>query len=116
MRRLRLVELGAERWRHCSVTAIVSSSDCNAEVKAVSKKQQVDTSSPEFKARAEERRRTWSITRHASLDAMKDAEYRGWATLPDPVKFATICEVSATAFALKGIHVPRLPRPHRAPE
>jgi len=76
----------------------------------------IDTSSPEFKARAEQRRRTWIITRHASLDAMKDAEYRCWATLSDPVKFATISEVSAAAFGLKGIHVQRLPRPHRAPE
>ncbi len=80
------------------------------------KKQFIDTSSPEFLARAEERRRTWSVTRYASLDAMKAAEYRSWATLPDPIKFATISEVSATAYAVKGIHVQRLPRPHRAPE
>ncbi|HRD74855.1 MAG TPA: hypothetical protein PK264_02785 [Hyphomicrobiaceae bacterium] len=77
---------------------------------------QVDTSSPEFRARAAERRRTWTMTRYASLDAMKDAEYRSWATLPDAVKFSTISEVSATAFAMKGIHVQRLPRPHRTPE
>ena len=82
----------------------------------MSKKQTADTSSPEFKARAEQRRRTWSITRYASLNAMKDAEYRDWATLPDPVKFNTISEVSATAFALKGIHVRRLSRPHRTPK
>ena len=80
------------------------------------KKLPIDTSSPEFRARAEERRRTWSITRYASLDAMKEDEYRSWATLPDSVKFATISEVSATAFALKGIHVQRLSRPHRPPE
>lgn len=82
----------------------------------MAKTHRIDTSSSAFKARAEERRRTWSMTRHASLDAMKDAEYRSWATLPDPMKFATISEVSAAAFALKGIHVQRLPRPHRPPE
>jgi hypothetical protein len=76
----------------------------------------IDTDSPEFRARAATRRRTWSITRHAGLDAMKAAEYRSWASLPDPVKFATISDVSAAAFAMKGIHVQRLPRPHRTPE
>jgi hypothetical protein len=76
----------------------------------------VDTDSPEFRARAVERRRTWTMTRYASLDAMKDAEYRSWAILPDAVKFSTISEVSAAAFAMKGIHVRRLPRPHRTPE
>lgn len=80
------------------------------------KPQTIDTSSPEFLARAEARRRTWSITRYSSLDAMKSAEYRSWATLADPVKFVTISEVSSTAFALKGIYVQRLHRPHRAPE
>jgi hypothetical protein len=80
------------------------------------KKPAIDTTSPEFRARAEERRRTWSITRYASLDAMKTAEYRSWATLSDAVKFATISEVSAAAFTLKGIHVQRLHRPHRTPE
>jgi hypothetical protein len=80
------------------------------------KKQLIDTSSPEFLARAEERRRTWSIKVHTNFDDIKADEYRNWATLPDPVKFATISEVSATAFALKGIHVQRLPRPHRAPQ
>ena len=79
-------------------------------------KKPIDTTSPEFRARAEQRRRTWSITRYSSLDAMKTAEYRSWNSLPDPVKFATISEVSATAFALKGIHVQRLRRPHRAPQ
>jgi hypothetical protein len=82
----------------------------------MSKMQPIDTSSPEFLARAEERRRNWSVTRYASLDAMKAAEYRSWANLPDHIKFAAISDVSATAFALKGIHVQRLPRPHRTPE
>ena len=80
------------------------------------KKPLIDTDSPEFRARAEERRRRWTITAHTNFDDIKAAEYRSWATLPDPVKFATISEVSATAFALKGIHVQRLPRPHRTPE
>jgi hypothetical protein len=47
---------------------------------------------------------------------MKADEYRSWAALPDPVKFAAISEVSANAFAMKGIHVQRLPRPHRTAE
>jgi hypothetical protein len=82
----------------------------------MSKMQTIDTSSPEFLARAEERRRTWSVTRYASLDAMKAAEYRSWASVPDPIKFSAISKISAAAFALKGIHVQRLPRPHRASE
>ena len=80
------------------------------------KKQPIDTSDAELEARAAHRRATWSITRHTSLDAMKDAEYRSWASLPDSAKFAAISEVSAAVFALKGIHVQRLPRPHRTPQ
>lgn len=76
----------------------------------------IDTTSPEFVARAAERRRTWSMTRYSSLDAMKAAEYRSWAQLSDTAKFAAISEVSAAAFALKGTHVQRLHRPHRTPE
>jgi hypothetical protein len=60
----------------------------------MTKKQPVDTSSPEFLARAEERRRTWSVTVHTTFDDIKAAEYRSWATLPDPVKFATISQVT----------------------
>jgi hypothetical protein len=73
----------------------------------------IDTSSPEFRARAEMRRRTWTMTRHTSFDVIKEAEYRDWSTLSDAVKFATISELSAAAFALKGIHVQRLYRPHK---
>jgi hypothetical protein len=75
-----------------------------------------DTSSPEFLARAAERRRTWTMTRYASLDDMKTAEYRFWATQPVHVKVATISEMTTEAYAMKGIHVRRLQRPHRAPE
>ena len=74
------------------------------------------TDTEEFRARAAERRRSSTMTRYGSLDAMKDAEYRSWATLPDHVKYTTISEVSAAAYAMKGIHVQRLHRPHRAPE
>jgi hypothetical protein len=74
------------------------------------------TDTAEFRARAAERRRAWTMTRYGSHDAMKDAEYRAWAQLSDQAKFAAISEVSATAFALKGIHVQGLPRPHRASE
>lgn len=74
------------------------------------------TESDEFQARAAERRRTWSMERLASLDAMKEAEYLAWAALSDRDKFAAISELSAAAFAMKGVHVQRLPRPDRAPE
>ena len=74
------------------------------------------TETEEFRARAAERRRTWGMTRYAILADMKAAEYRAWAHLPDQQKFAAISEVSAAAFAFKGIHVQRLHRPHRAPE
>jgi hypothetical protein len=50
---------------------------------------------------------------HTSFDAIKEAEYHDWATLPDHMKFATISELSAAAFAFKAIHVQRRYRPHK---
>jgi len=35
----------------------------------------IDTTSPEFLARAERRRRTWSMTAHCRIDDMKASEY-----------------------------------------
>jgi hypothetical protein len=74
------------------------------------------TEIPEFRARAAVRRSTWQITGHDSLEAMKDAEYRFWAMEPAHVKLAAISELTTHAYALKGIHVRRLQRPHLAPE
>jgi hypothetical protein len=74
------------------------------------------TDTDDFKARAAKRRRTWTMTRHPSLDSMKDEEYRAWAKLSDQAKFEAISKVSEAAFALKGLHVRRLRRPHRASE
>ncbi len=75
----------------------------------------MDTSSPEFLARAERRRATWSITRCHDLDAMKAAEYAYWATQPTHAIMATVSAMTAEAYAMKGIHVSRLQRPDRAP-
>lgn len=75
-----------------------------------------DTDSPEFKARAEHRRRTWEIRRYSSFDDFKRNEYRYWATQPTHVKVNTVSEMSTEAYAMKGIHVRRIQRPHRAPE
>ena len=75
-----------------------------------------DTTSPAFKARAEQRRRTWEVRRYASFDDFKVNEYRYWATQPIHVKVKTISEMTAEAYAMKGIHVRRIQRTHRAPE
>ena len=74
------------------------------------------TETAEFKARAAERRKTWRVTRYTNFDDIKRDEYREWATMSDAAKFAAISEITTAAFALKGIHVRRLPRPHRTPE
>lgn len=75
----------------------------------------IDTSSAEFRARAELRRATWTITRYRDLDEMKAAEYAFWARQPTHVVMAAVSELSAEAYAMKGLHVSRLQRPHRAP-
>jgi hypothetical protein len=76
----------------------------------------VDISSAEFRARAERRRATWTITRYRSLDEMKAAEYAFWARQPTHVVMAAVCELSAECYAMKGIHVSRLQRAHRTPQ
>jgi hypothetical protein len=75
----------------------------------------VDISSAEFRARAERRRATWTITRYRSLDEMKAAEYVFWARQPTHVVMTAVSELSADAYAMKGIHVSRLQRTHRTP-
>jgi hypothetical protein len=54
----------------------------------------LDTSSPEFRARAERRRATWTITRYNSLDEMKAAEYAYWAQQPTHVVMTAVSELS----------------------
>jgi hypothetical protein len=76
----------------------------------------LDTSSADFRARAERRRATWTITRHRSLDEMKAAEYAFWAQQPTHVVMTAVSELSAELYAMKGIHVSRLQRAPRAPE
>ena len=76
----------------------------------------IDTTSPEFLARAEQRRRTWGITAFTSFDDVKAAEYAYWATQPAHVVMTAVSEMTTEAYAMKGIHVSRLQRPHRTPE
>jgi hypothetical protein len=78
-------------------------------------KQPINTSDPEFRARAEKRRATWTIDRYRDLDAIKAAEYAFWASQPTHAVMAAVSEITAAAYAMKGIHVSRLHRPHRAP-
>ena len=75
-----------------------------------------DTTSAAFKARAEQRRRTWEVRRYAGFEDFKKNEYRYWATQPVHVKVNTISEMTTEAYAMKGLHVRRIQRPHRAPE
>jgi hypothetical protein len=76
----------------------------------------IDTTSPEFLARAEQRRRTWAMTAVTNFDDVKAAEYAYWATQPAHVVMTAVAEMAAAAHGLKGIHVRRLQRPHRTPE
>jgi hypothetical protein len=75
----------------------------------------INTTSPEFRARAEQRRRTWEATAFTSFDAVKAAEYAYWAAQPTHVVMTAVAEISAAAHGLKDIHVRRLQRPDRAP-
>jgi hypothetical protein len=76
----------------------------------------IDTTSSEFRARAERRRRTWNMTAYCTVDAMKASEYAYWSTQPSHVVMSTVAEMAAAAHGLKGIHVRRLQRPHRTAE
>jgi hypothetical protein len=75
----------------------------------------IDTASPEFRARAEHRLRTWAgVTVFTNFDDVKVAEYAYWSTQPTHAVMTTVAEMAAAAHGLKGIHVRRLHRPHRA--
>ena len=74
------------------------------------KKPPIDTTSPEFLARAEHRRRTWTMTVYTDFDEIKADQYRQWQAQPDHVRIAAISEISAEAYAMKGQHVRRLQR------
>ena len=74
----------------------------------------IDTTSPAFKARAEQRRRTWTVTVYDTFEDVKAAEYRFWATQPTCVVVATISDMTTDAYALRGIRVSRLQRASRA--
>ena len=77
------------------------------------KKQPIDTESPEFRARAEERRRTWTMTVHHNFEDIKTAEYRFWATQPAHVAVAAVSEMTTEAYAMRGVRVSRLQRTPR---
>lgn len=74
------------------------------------KRTPIDTESPEFRARAEHRRRTWTMTVYTDFDEIKADQYRQWQAQPDHVRIAAISEISAEAYAMKGQHVRRLQR------
>ena len=70
----------------------------------------IDTDSPEFRANAERRRQTWSVTAFKKIGDMKAAEYAYWATQPAHIIMATVADMTADAYAMKGIDVSRLQR------
>jgi hypothetical protein len=74
------------------------------------------TETADFKARAAARRKTWTLQRFESFEDMKRAQYHFWASQPTHVKVKAISDLTTEAFAIKGIHVRRLQRPHRAVE
>ena len=76
----------------------------------------IDTTSPEFRARAEHRRATWTMTRHDTFDDMKASEYAHWLTQPTRVVMSTVAEMAAATHGMKGIHVRRLQSSHLPPE
>ena len=73
-------------------------------------KSRIDTGTQEFRANAQRRRETWSMTRYTDLDQMKADEYAFWQSQPGHVRIAAISEMTAEQYALKGQHVQRLQR------
>ena len=71
---------------------------------------QSDTASASFRARAEQRRATYTIRRHADFDQIKVDEYAYWQSQPTYARLASAAELAAQAYAVKGIHVSRLQR------
>jgi hypothetical protein len=74
------------------------------------KNEPFDTNSPEFRARAEQRRRTWSMTRFDDFNQIKADEYRHWHAQPDHIRIAAISELAMEHYTMKGLHVRRLQR------
>jgi hypothetical protein len=73
-------------------------------------RQPIDTTNPEFLARAARRRATWTITCHDDFNQMKADEYRYWQSQPGHARIAAISELSDEGYAMKGQHVRRLQR------
>jgi hypothetical protein len=65
---------------------------------------------PEFRANAARRRATWTITRYTDPAQTKAAEYAYWQSQPAHVILAAAAELTAQAYAAKGIDVSRLQR------
>ena len=74
----------------------------------MSKKFDYDT--PEFRANAERRRATWTMTCYTDFDQIKDDEYAYWQSQPAHVRLAAISELTTEQYAMKGQHVRRLQR------
>ena len=70
----------------------------------------IDTTTVEFRARAEQRRATYSIRRYSDLDHIKADEYAYWQSPPTHLRLAAAAELTSEAYAMKGIHVSRLQR------
>ena len=68
------------------------------------------TSDAYFQARAERRRATFTIRRHTDFDQIKADEYTYWQSQPVHARLAAASELTADAYAMKGIHVSRLQR------
>jgi hypothetical protein len=68
------------------------------------------TSDAAFEARAAIRRATWTMRVYSDLDQMKAAEYAYWQGQPAHVRLAAAAELTAEAYAMKGVHVSRLQR------
>lgn len=70
----------------------------------------MDNADSDFQARAERRRASYSIRRHTDLDQMKRDEYAYWQSQPVQARLEAASELTATAYAMKGVHVSRLQR------
>ena len=73
-------------------------------------KKPIDSTSPEFRARAEQRSRTWKMTVYTDFDQIKADEYAFWQSQPGHVRIAAISELATEHYAMKGQHVRRLQR------
>ena len=65
---------------------------------------------PEFRANAERRRATWTMTRYTDFDQIKADEYAYWQSQPAHAILAATAELTAQAYAAKGNNVSRLQR------